>query len=174
MSRSSTLLSLSAASLSAVLFACATPAATGGADDVNDHLATFDDLDFQVFSHQQWERLHESHAQNIKVHWPDGRVTEGIDVHLADLKAMFVWAPDTRIEEHPVKLGQGEWTAVTGVMQGTFSQPMPTPSGAVIPPTGKSYKITMATIGHWKDGVMDEEYLFWDNQEFFRQIGLAP
>jgi hypothetical protein len=31
----------------------------------------------------------------------------------------------------------------------------------------------MATIGHWRDGVMDEEYLFWDNQEFMRQIGLG-
>jgi hypothetical protein len=32
----------------------------------------------------------------------------------------------------------------------------------------------MATIGHWnEDGVMDEEYLFWDNLTFMRQIGLA-
>ena len=31
----------------------------------------------------------------------------------------------------------------------------------------------MATFGHWKDGVMDEEYLFWDNQEFMKQIGLG-
>jgi hypothetical protein len=27
-------------------------------------------------------------------------------------------------------------------------------------------KIMMATVGHWRpDGIMDEEYLFWDNQE---------
>jgi hypothetical protein len=25
----------------------------------------------------------------------------------------------------------------------------------------------------WKNGVMDEEYLFWDNQEFMKQIGLG-
>jgi hypothetical protein len=31
----------------------------------------------------------------------------------------------------------------------------------------------MATVGHWKDGVMDEEYLFWDNQTYMKQIGLA-
>ena len=43
-----------------------------------------------------------------------------------------------------------------------------------IAPTGKAYKINMATIGHWnKQGVMDEEYLFWDNQTFMKQIGLA-
>jgi hypothetical protein len=32
----------------------------------------------------------------------------------------------------------------------------------------------MATVGHWKNGVMDEEYLFWDNLSFMKQIGLAP
>jgi len=32
----------------------------------------------------------------------------------------------------------------------------------------------MCTVGHWKNGVMDEEYLFWDNLDFTKQIGLAP
>ena len=32
----------------------------------------------------------------------------------------------------------------------------------------------MCTVGHWKGGVMDEEYLFWDNQTYMKQIGLAP
>ena len=44
----------------------------------------------------------------------------------------------------------------------------------VIQPTGKSYRIPMATIGHWNnDGIMFEEYLFWDNGEFMKQIGLS-
>lgn len=138
------------------------------------YLETFDDLDFQVFTHQEWDRLEESHAADIKVHWPDGHTTEGIEVHREDLKAMFVWAPDTRIEEHPVKLGQGEWTAVIGYMEGTFTEPMPIGDGQFIEPTGKAFRIRMATIGHWNaDGVMDEEFLFWDNQDFFGQIGLG-
>ena len=137
------------------------------------HLATFDDLDYNVFSGQKWTELHKSHSQDVKVHWPDGHQTKGIEKHIEDLKAMFVWAPDTRIKQHPVKLGQGEWTAVIGVMEGTFTKPMPAGDGKTIPPTGKAYKIKMATISHWKDGRMDEEYLFWDNQEFMKQIGLG-
>jgi hypothetical protein len=31
----------------------------------------------------------------------------------------------------------------------------------------------MATIGRWEDGVMSEEWLFWDNQNFMKQIGLG-
>jgi predicted ester cyclase len=140
---------------------------------VSKNIATFDTLDFDVFTHQKWDRLHESHAKDIVVHWPDGRKTQGIDPHIADLKAMFVYAPDTRIETHPVKFGQGEWTAVIGVMEGTFTQPMPAGDGKTIAPNGKKFKISMATIGHWKGDVMDEEYLFWDNASYMKQLGLA-
>jgi hypothetical protein len=136
------------------------------------HLKTFDTLDFDVFSNAKWDRLKESHAANVAVHWPDGHVTTGIDRHIADLKAMFVYAPDTRIKQHPTRLAQGEWTSVTGVMEGTFTQPMPTPGGPIAP-TGKSFKLPMATVSHWTNGTMDEEYLFWDNQTYMTQLGLG-
>jgi hypothetical protein len=58
-------------------------------------------------------------------------------------------------------------------MEGTFSRPMQTPNGPIAS-TGKAFKLQMSTVGHWKDGVMDEEYLFWDNASFMKQIGLAP
>ncbi len=148
--------------------------AQSGDREVADHIALFDDLDFNVFTHQKWDELTRSHAPDILVHWPDGHTTRGIEKHIEDLKAMFVFAPDNRIEVHPVKFGSGPWTAVIGVMEGTFTQPMPLPDGKAIPPTGKAYKIPMATIGHWNDdGVMDEEYLFWDNQAFMQQMGLV-
>lgn len=136
------------------------------------HLKTFDELDFVVFSNQEWTRLHESHAKDIKVNWPDGHSTYGIDKHIEDLKAMFVYAPDTNIKVHPVKIGSGDYTSVIGVMSGTFSEPMPIGEGKFIQPTGKKYSITMCTVGHWKDGVMIEEWLFWDNATFMKQIGL--
>ncbi|MGE5308183.1 MAG: ester cyclase [Deltaproteobacteria bacterium] len=50
---------------------------------------------------------------------------------------------------------------------------MPSANGKVIQPTGKQFNIPMCTIGHWKDGVMTEEWLFWDNMTFMKQIGLA-
>ena len=53
-------------------------------------LATFDTLDFDVFSNQKWDRLSESHAANIIVSWPDGHDTRGLQVHTSDLSAMFV------------------------------------------------------------------------------------
>jgi hypothetical protein len=137
------------------------------------HLVTFDTLDFTVFTNQEWARLHESHSQDVKVYWPDGHMTQGIDVHIADLKALFVYAPDTRIKEHPIRIGSGQYTAVTGVFEGTFTKPMPVGNGKFIQPTGKAFKMPMATIGLWENGVMVEEHLFWDNLTYMKQIGLA-
>jgi hypothetical protein len=86
---------------------------------------------------------------------------------------MFVYAPDTNIKVHPVKIGSGEWTSVIGVMAGTFTEPMPIGDGKFIQPTGKKYSIIMCTVGHWKNGVMIEEWLFWDNLTYMKQLGIA-
>lgn len=138
------------------------------------HLETFDELDFEIFSHADWSRLGESHARNVRVHWPDGHYTDGVDKHIEDLAALFVWAPDTRIHSHPLRVAKNELTAVTGVMKGTFTRPMPDGKGGFIQPNGKKYAIDMATVGIWnRRGTMDAEFLFWDNQSFYRQIGLA-
>lgn len=59
-----------------------------------------------------------------------------------------------------------------GIMEGTFTQPMPIGDGKTVAPTGKPFKLTMVNIGYW-NGVMDEEWLIWDNQTFMKQIGLA-
>jgi hypothetical protein len=141
-------------------------------ETVAQHLKTFDELDFEVFSNQKWERLHESHSKDILVHWPDGHTTTGIDKHIDDLKFLFVFAPNTQIKQHPVKVGQENYTAVTGVMTGTFTQPMPTGNGTFIQPTGKSFTLPMCTVGRWENGVMVEEFLYWDNQSYNKQLGI--
>jgi predicted ester cyclase len=135
------------------------------------HIETFDTLDFDVFSNQKWDRLSESHADDIIVSWPDGHDTSGIQRHIEDLKKMFVYAPDTKIEVHPIRVAHGDWTAVTGVMTGTFTRPMPMPDGTSIAPTGKKFSLPMATFGHWKNGKMDHEWLYWDNATYMSQLG---
>lgn len=137
------------------------------------NLQTFDELDFVHYSGQQWDHFHRSHAQNILVHYPDGSTTTGLDAHLAALKPQFEFAPDTRIKLHPIKVAQGNLTAVTGVMEGTFTRPMALADGTTLAPTHKPFKLDMATFGRWENGVMVEEWLFWDNQAFLKQIGAA-
>lgn len=136
------------------------------------NIQTFDTLDFEVFSNQTWDRLSESHADDIVVSWPDGHETHGIKRHVEDLKQLFVYAPDTAIRVHPVRIAKGEWTAVSGVMTGTFTRPMTMADGRMISPTGRKFSLPMATIGHWKSGKMDHEWLYWDNATYRSQLGL--
>ncbi len=138
-------------------------------------LLVFDTLDYDFYSNEKWDMFNHSHADNITVYYPDGSETTGLyPQHIDMLTPIFTFAPDTKIKQHPVRFGSGDWTAVIGVMEGTFSKPMPIGNGKTIPPTGKKFKLSMATIGHWNaDGKMSEEYLFWDNQAFMKQIGLA-
>lgn len=78
------------------------------------------------------------------------------------------------ILSHPLQVAKNELTAVTGVTQGTVTRPMPDGKGGFIQPTGKKYAINMATVSIWnRRGTMDEEFLFWDNQTFYSQIGLG-
>lgn len=153
------------------------PKVAGMPPELAKNLANFDDLDFHVYTGQQWENLHKSHGKDIVVHYPDGHTTTGISDHIKELKFMWTFAPDNRITQHPVRFGtaDAQWTAVMGFLDGTFTKPMVLGNGKVIQPTGKAYHLPMATLGHWtKDGVMDEEYLFWDNATLMQQIGASP
>ncbi len=67
----------------------------------------FDELDFDVFSNQQWDRLKESHAQNIKVYWPDGHMTQGIDVHIEGSEKTFYTCTRHPYQGTPIKFGSG-------------------------------------------------------------------
>jgi hypothetical protein len=162
----------------AVMVACRAPANQAHSSSAEDlcpaRLAVFDTLDYDVFTNQKWDRFSESHASDIVVSWPDGHDTQGLAKHIEDLKAMFVYAPNTSIQEHPIRICSGDYTAVMGVMTGTFSRPMPTPDGKNLAPTGKSFRLPMTTIGLWKGSTMTHEWLFWDNQAYLRQLGLVP
>ena len=134
------------------------------------NLANFDDLDFRVYSGQRWDELSKSHAEDILVHYPDGSTTKGLPDHIARLKPQFAFAPDTKIREHPIKLADANLTAVEGFMTGTFSRPMDLGGGKTLQPTGKKFNLAMVTIGRWENGLMKEEWLFWDNAAFMKQI----
>ena len=138
-------------------------------------LIKFDSLDFDYYNNQKWDMLAGSHSDNIKCYYPDGSTTTGLcPQHIDQLKSIFVFAPDTKCKTHAARFGSGEWTCVIEEVEGTFSRPIQIGNGKSIAPTGKHFKFSLATVGHWgPDEKMNEEYLFWDNQSFLKQIGLA-
>lgn len=82
--------------------------------------------DFHVYTGQQWENFHKSHPLDIVAYYADGRTTKHIPDQVKELKFMWTFAPDNRLTEHPVRFGtaEGEWTAVMGFLDYTFTMPM--------------------------------------------------
>jgi SnoaL-like polyketide cyclase len=137
------------------------------------NLDNFDDLDFNVYSHQKWGEFDRSHAKDVIVHYPDGSVTYGLKNHIDRIKKIFTFAPDAANPIHHVRIGQGHYTAVTGLWLGTFTKPMVLPNGKTIQPNNKKFNLEMATVARWNDqGTIDEEWLFWDDYTFLKQIGI--
>src|SRR4026208_1190175 len=92
----------------ALIAACRAPASQARSSNAEDlcpaRLAAFDTLDYDVFTNRKGDRFSESHASDIVVSWPDGHDSHGLAKHIEDLKAMFVYAPNTSIQEHPIRI----------------------------------------------------------------------
>lgn len=56
---------------------------------------------------------------------------------------------------------------------GTFTGPWELGDGTVLQPTGKNFDLLYSTTAKWRDGRIIDEYLFFDNGELTKQVGLA-
>ncbi len=136
------------------------------------HLEIFDELDLVAFNNRDMKRIREIHADHVKVYNPDGTITEPMDPHAEELQFLFDTF-DFRVAEHIVGFGYGEWTAGISISEGKWIKPITLPNGEVLEPTGKKVRIKIATIARWEDNRIAEEYLFWDNADWNKQIGLS-
>jgi len=47
------------------------------------------------------------------------------------------------------------------------------PTGTYLPPTNKRVDFVLSTVAHWVDGLLTEEYLFFDTTTMGRQLGFV-
>src|SRR5215212_11983768 len=92
------------------------------------NLERFDKLDFEAWNNRNWTLFSDIHAQDVLVSDFNGNVTKGLDQHLQWAKNAVAFQPDSKIVSHPIKIAAGNWTAVTGTLQGNA---------------------TMMTLAHW-------------------------
>jgi hypothetical protein len=67
-----------------------------------------------TYSGQKWNEFGHSHASDIAAHYPVGSTSTGLDAHIEKIKPQFNFAPDSRVEAHPIRLEDGNFTAVEG------------------------------------------------------------
>jgi outer membrane murein-binding lipoprotein Lpp len=136
------------------------------------NLKTFDELDLVAFNNRDIELIKQIHADDVKVYNPDGTITEPAAPHVEELQFLFDTF-DFKVAEHILQFGYGEWTAGISISEGKWIKPLTLSDGTVLQPTGKPVSLKIATIARWENGRIAEEYLFWDNADWNRQIGIG-
>ena len=127
--------------------------------------------DHVTYSHHDWSHDPDMYLENIKVTWPDGHQTIGLEKRQEVLRTKFAHAPDARIVEHPMQHATTNKTGISGLITGTFTKPLTTPAGKTIRPTGKTFTVPIYAVGVWENGKMVEEYVYWDDEYHRIQIG---
>lgn len=139
------------------------------------HLELFDEMDLNAFNSHDLDRIGEIHHKDVEVFMgmmPVDQRTKGYAPdHVAELH--FLWDQfDMKIPEHTIGFGYGEWTAGVSITTGRFAKPITTPDGKVHQPNDKTFEIQVATLAKWKDEQIVEEYIYWDQDAIYRQLGI--
>jgi predicted ester cyclase len=71
-------------------------------------------------------------------------------------------------------VAQGDYAVLHWKVKGTHTGPLHSPSGAAIPPTGKSVVLTGSTTSEVKNGKVVRSWAFWDLSSLLGQLGLLP
>lgn len=127
-------------------------------------LKRFDELDFVAYNQgarqNDFSLFNELHTEDVRV-FDAGSiepVTTTIHDHDQSTVPAFQMLPDHQVVAHPIAFGQGDWTCVLGVIEGSY------------PGTGKHFKVKMATVAKWSGERIAEEYLFIPMDTIMKQV----
>jgi predicted ester cyclase len=71
-------------------------------------------------------------------------------------------------------IAQGDYVVINWMSSGTHTGGMRTPTGAVIPPTGKKAMVPGSTTYLFKGGKAAQSWVHWDMVTLLAQLGLMP
>jgi steroid delta-isomerase-like uncharacterized protein len=75
--------------------------------------------------------------------------------------------PDVKFEFDEIRVA-GDWIISTWTMQGTNTGPI-----GELPPTGKEIIVSGAAIDRIEDGMIVEEWVYWNPLELYQQLGFT-
>ena len=76
--------------------------------------------------------------------------------------------------EKLLTVAQGDYVVVNWKISGVHTGPMQSPSGGIVPPTGRTATIVGSTTSQVKNGKITHSYLFFDMTSLLGQLGLLP
>ncbi len=98
-------------------------------DRAEKNLKRFEEMEFEAWNRRAWDHFDEMHAE----------------AYFETLHGLLQIMPDARIDSHPIKIGQGDWTIVVVIISGTL-------------PNGKKFTGQICSLMRWKDERVVEEH----------------
>lgn len=113
------------------------------------------------------------YAENAVMMTPDAGEIRGRERIAAYWHEVVDGFPDARYE--PIAKLEADGKAVDeGYLIGTNTEALKTPSGEMLPATGKQVKLRSCDVATVRDGMITEHHFYFDEGELMRQLGLTP
>lgn len=138
-------------------------AAGGKLEDQNKAIARAAFFDY--LNHRDFKRFEEVHAKNFVKH-DNSRPAENLAEEMEDAKGQFDSSSDLKFTENWM-IAEGDKVAVCFTAKGTHDGEF-----QGVPATGKRFELSGMTVWRFVDGKIAEEWLFFDELDLYRQLGL--
>jgi steroid delta-isomerase-like uncharacterized protein len=120
---------------------------------------------FDYLNHRDFKRFEEVHTKDFVKHY-NNSPAENLSEEMRDAKGQFDSSSDLTFTENWM-IAEGDKVAVCSTAKGTQD-------GAFqgVPATGKRYELTSLTVWRFVDGKIAEEWVFFNELDLYRQLGL--
>ena len=120
---------------------------------------------FDYLNHRDFKRFEEIHTKDFVKH-NNNSLTENLSEEMRDARGQFDTSSDLTFTENWM-IAEGDKVAVCSTAKGTHD-------GAFqgVPATGKRYELSSMTVWRFVDGKIAEEWVFFDELDLYRQLGL--
>jgi steroid delta-isomerase-like uncharacterized protein len=120
---------------------------------------------FDYLNHRDFKRFEEIHTKDFVKH-DNNSPAENLSEEMQDAKGQFDSSSDLTFTENWM-IAEGDKVAVCFTAKGTHD-------GAFqgVPATGKHLEIAAMTVWRFVDGKIAEEWLFFNDLDLYRQLGL--
>ena len=138
-------------------------AAAGKLEDQNKAVARAAFFDY--LNHRNFKRFEEIHTKDFVKHY-NNSPAENLSEEMQDAKGQFDSSSNLTFTENWM-IAEGDKVAVCFTAKGTHDGVF-----QGVPATGKHYELSAMTVWRFVDGKIAEEWLFSNDLDLYRQLGL--
>jgi steroid delta-isomerase-like uncharacterized protein len=120
---------------------------------------------FDYLNHRDFKRFEEIHTKDFAKHY-NNSLAANLTEEMRDAKGQYDSSSDLTFKENWM-IAEGDKVAVCFTARGTHDGTF-----LGIPATGKRYELSAMTVWRFVDGKIAEEWLFSNDLDLYRQLGL--